>query len=128
MFPNLPVIRSSASMTRLFAALLGLALLLSTPPSSSALAGPATRPTFENVLEDARKGDGSAMRDVAKRLLDGDGVDKNSQEGFSWILKAAEAGNALAMNDVAICFAVGDGTTKDLAKALFWYRKGADAG
>lgn len=68
-----------------------------------------------------------AMRELGRVLLDGDGVDKNPEEGRAWLRKAAEAGDgpAMFMLGKALLDETGD---KGAAEAEEWLTKADSVG
>ena len=48
---------------------------------------------FKYLKEAAERGDLEAQRNMGIMLINGEGVDKNTQLGYQWIEKAANAGD-----------------------------------
>ena len=71
----------------------------------------------------AAQGDASAQASYGYQVLKGIGVEKNQQEGFSWIQKAAMQGDFYAEVVLANLFRRGEGTPADEEKASFWTQR-----
>lgn len=65
----------------------------------------------------AVKGGISAKKELAKRLLEGDGADKNAEQAVSLLEECASRGDAAAMLMLAKCCAFGSGTQQDAKRA-----------
>ncbi|MGE3625262.1 MAG: caspase family protein [Hyphomicrobiales bacterium] len=81
------------------------------------------RQRFAIYMEQARKGDASAMDSVGSAYMDGYGTAKNEIEGHHWRLKAAEAGYFYALSSVAIDYQYGNGVSEDKYKADQYWRR-----
>ena len=69
-----------------------------------------------------------AMEELARRLLQGDGVAKDVQAGAGWMLRAAERGSTQAAFNIGVMYERGFVVDRDSTKAVAWYGKAADAG
>jgi len=72
-------------------------------------------------------GDVSAMGNLGRRLLDGDGVTADARAGEEWLRKAAAANDPFAMWDLGRRLLDGDGITADARAGEEWLRKAAAA-
>lgn len=64
----------------------------------------------------------------ARKLLKGDGVEKDEKKGFQQMETAALAGHLPAMAGLGYLYSAGIGVSKDPEKAKEWFRKAADQG
>lgn len=62
------------------------------------------------------------------RLIRGEGVEANPEEGLAWIEKAAAGGDAKAANNLGALLAEGKLVMPDREKALYWFGRAAEAG
>jgi TPR repeat protein len=76
----------------------------------------------------ADQGDAAAQTQIGNMYAAGRGVDKNCDQGISWLSKSASQGYAWGQAALATKYLNGDCTAKDYAKAMDWYRKAADQG
>jgi TPR repeat protein len=76
----------------------------------------------------ATAGNADAMIELADRLVEGRGLDKNPQEALKWFQQAADAGNAQGWYGVGFMYSDGRLGTPDAAKGMTYFRKGAEAG
>ena len=84
---------------------------------------------FEDLLENAQKGDPDAQFQVAEKYYIGLGVEENEAEAAVWYKKAAGHGNVEAMMKLGeIYYLGGDGVEEDEAESKKWYQKAAKAG
>lgn len=74
----------------------------------------------------ARAGDASAQHELARRLIQGDGVEQNFNEGADWFREAAIQGVANAQYNLGVLYERGLGVTKDDVRALLWYHSAAE--
>jgi TPR repeat protein len=74
----------------------------------------------------ARVGDARAQHELAGRLIQGHGVEKNFSEGADWFRKAAIQGVANAQYNLGVLYERGLGVTADDVRALLWYQKAAE--
>lgn len=86
------------------------------------------------VLEKAKAGDVTAMREMSSRYSKGLGVEENALLAKEWLQKAdaatvkqlqqeAEAGNLSSMATLADRYDAGNGVVKDVDKASYWRNK-----
>jgi len=66
----------------------------------------------------AEAGDIWSMRDLARGLLNGDGVAADPVAGIYWMTEAAEAGNPWAQRDIGTSLVKGDGVERDVEKGI----------
>lgn len=76
----------------------------------------------------ADRGDSDAQFELGLRLITGEGVTKNVEEGAKFIEKAAKQKHLRAQHVMGTLHEDGVGMKKDLAKAAEWYRSSADLG
>lgn len=72
----------------------------------------------------AEQGDAKAQTRLGTMTLQGQGVDKNVDQGVAWYVKAARQGEAEAQNKLGQLYML----TKDYSQALVWFRKAAVQG
>lgn len=94
----------------------------STPPVVA-----LTKVAIDELRTRASADDVPAMEELARRLLQGDGVDKDQQAGAGWLLRAADRGSAQAAFNVGVMFERGFVVERDSTRAVEWYRKAAEA-
>lgn len=91
------------------------------PPSGT------NRPiSIDAVMNAARAGDPRSQHELARRYLQGDGVDQDFAEASEWFREAAIQGVANAQYNLAILYERGLGVTKDDVRALLWYHSAAE--
>ncbi|GBC08781.1 hypothetical protein RclHR1_08380002 [Rhizophagus clarus] len=103
---------------------------------------------YKKEAENGNNGNHQAMHDLATCYINGEGTEKNLEQGFYWHQKAVEYGDKNAMNclafhwyqksaengdeeaqyNLASLYYNGEGTEKDLEKAFYWYQKSAENG
>lgn len=105
------------------------------PPAPQAAPVPAEPPPADWTtlpIDDLRRradgGEAGAMEELARRLLQGDGVAKDVQAGAGWMLRAAERGSAQAAFNVGVMYERGFVVDRDSSRAVEWYGKAADGG
>jgi TPR repeat protein len=76
----------------------------------------------------AAHGETEAMLVYGMRLMQGEGIEANANEGLNWLQKAADAGDAQAWYAFGVVYLNGIGVESDFDKALGYLRKGAEAG
>jgi localization factor PodJL len=81
---------------------------------------------IEEVRKRADANDATAMEELARRLIQGNGVTKDPQAGAGWLLRAAEAGSAQAAFNVGVMYERGFVVERDSSRAVEWYRKAAE--
>lgn len=77
---------------------------------------------FKKAME---AGDLSGTYYYGKLLLDGNGVERNENDGFNYILRAAREGFPMAQYVTGECYLNGTGTTKNVETAYEWIGKAA---
>jgi TPR repeat protein len=95
-----------------------LATILSGPPAQAAAW----------VAAAAHNGIVEAQAVYGQYLLDGHGVERNTEEAFTWFRHAARRDHPMAMNMLGRCYEHGWGTAACAPVALYWYRLAARAG
>lgn len=79
------------------------------------------------VLTDAaRAGDPRSQLELARRYLQGDGIEQDFAEASEWFREAAIQGVANAQYNLAVLYERGLGVTKDDVRALLWYHSAAE--
>jgi len=66
--------------------------------------------------------------ELGRKLLRGEGVEKDTKKAFALISDAAAAGHPDAMGAMGYFYASSVEVQQDLAKAMEWFRRGAEAG
>jgi uncharacterized caspase-like protein len=79
-------------------------------------------------LEAAETGNTSAMIQLASLYLEGQGVQRDTNEALRWYQAAADVGDAQATFLIGRVYERGTGVARDLPKAVEWYRRAADLG
>ena len=88
---------------------------------------PATVGPFSLRLAAAR-GDPSAQFEVAVRLAEGTGTDKDMKQALLWYQRSAASGFAIAQFRLGTLYERGLGVKKDLARSQVWYTRAAQQG
>ncbi len=73
-------------------------------------------------------GDLSSTYYYGKLLMEGNGVDRNTADGFNYMLRAAREGFPMAQYQIGECYLSGNGATKNPETAYGWISKAAAAG
>ncbi len=76
----------------------------------------------------AERGEAEAQFELGLRLITGEGVKKNLEQGVHYIELAARQKHLRAQHILGTLYEDGIGVKKDLAKAASWYRTSADLG
>lgn len=76
----------------------------------------------------AERGEADAQFELGLRLITGEGVKKNLEQGVHYIELAARQKHLRAQHILGTLYEDGIGVKKDLAKAASWYRTSADLG
>ena len=76
----------------------------------------------------AEQGLALAQYNLALMYKNGEGVERNLQEAFSWYRKVAEQGLALAQYNLAYMYYRGEGVERNFQKAFEWFHKVAEQG
>jgi TPR repeat protein/peptidoglycan hydrolase-like protein with peptidoglycan-binding domain len=80
---------------------------------------------IDELRSKANADDVTAMEELARRLLLGEGVAKDQQAGAGWLLRAAQRGSAQAAFNVGVMYERGFVVERDSTKAIDWYRRAA---
>ncbi|SDR36642.1 hypothetical protein SAMN05443245_5130 [Paraburkholderia fungorum] len=91
------------------------------------LAGPPAQAAAW-VAAAAHNGIVEAQAVYGQYLLDGHGVERNTDEAFTWFRHAARRDHPMAMNMLGRCYEHGWGTARCAPVAVYWYRLAAQAG
>ncbi len=76
----------------------------------------------------ADRGDADAQFELGLRMITGEGLKKNLEEGIKSVEKAAKQKHLRAQHVLGTLYEDGVGVKKDLAKAAEWYRTSAELG
>ncbi len=76
----------------------------------------------------ADRGDADAQFELGVRMITGEGLKKNVEEGVKSVEKAAKQKHLRAQHVLGTLYEDGEGVKKDLAKAAEWYRSSAELG
>jgi TPR repeat protein len=87
-----------------------------------------TSSEFDKLRTRAQKEDSKSMLDLAVAYSEGDGVEHNDGEFFSWIRKAALAGEPEAAYELAYAYERGIGTQPDHERFVEWLEEAARLG
>jgi len=82
--------------------------------------------SIDALASAARAGDPRSQTELARRYIQGDGVDQDFAEGSEWFREAAIQGVASAQYNLAVLYERGLGVTKDDVRALLWYHSAAE--
>lgn len=82
--------------------------------------------SIDALMSAARAGDPRSQHELARRYIQGDGVDQDFAEGSEWFREAAIQGVASAQYNLAVLYERGLGVTKDDVRALLWYHSAAE--
>lgn len=83
----------------------------------------------EELIADAEGGDEDAMRELAKRYLNGDEeVEADPVKAVFWYTRLAETDDSNAQFDLGLHYAKGHGVPRDFAKALYWMERAEENG
>jgi localization factor PodJL len=98
------------------------------PPRANALEAAPAAAQIAILRQMADKGDAAAQYDLAARLAEGRGVDRDLAASVSWFEKAAAQGLAQAQYRLGALYEKGSGVPRDLARARGLYEKAATQG
>ena len=84
--------------------------------------------SIEKLEELAAHGDIQAKKELARRLIEGEGVEKNEEKAVSLLEPCATHGDADAMLMLANCCVYGDGIEQDTERAETLFRESAKRG
>ena len=76
----------------------------------------------------AAKGDAAAQFEVASRIAEGKGADKDVKDAVQWYQRSAASGFPMAQFRLGNLYERGIGVKKDLARAQVWYSRAAELG
>ncbi len=82
--------------------------------------------SITTLKNEARAGDPRAQHELARRLIQGDGVEQNFAEASELFREAAIQGVANAQYNLGVLYERGLGVTKDDVRALLWYHSAAE--
>ncbi|MDG2284567.1 MAG: SEL1-like repeat protein [Alphaproteobacteria bacterium] len=82
--------------------------------------------TIKALQQQARAGDATAQYELARRLIEGDGIEQDFGDGSDWFREAAIQGMANAQYNLGVLYERGLGVTKDDVRALLWYHSAAE--
>lgn len=82
--------------------------------------------TIKALQQQARAGDATAQHELARRLIEGDGIEQDFGDGSDWFREAAIQGMANAQYNLGVLYERGLGVTKDDVRALLWYHSAAE--
>ncbi len=74
----------------------------------------------------AERGDTEAMYQIARRLTNGTGIDKNKEAAYKWYTQAADRDHLNSINQLAVCYSSGEGVTRNATKAFTLFKQAAD--
>lgn len=84
--------------------------------------------SLKELRDRARRGDVSAMRRLAKRLINGDGVDRDTATGAEWMRRSANGGDSGAMLWMGDLHRQGKGVPRNINMAMQYWQAAAKAG
>jgi localization factor PodJL len=76
----------------------------------------------------AAQGDAAAQFEVAARIAEGRGADKDLKDAAQWYQRSASSGFALSQFRLGTLYERGAGVDKDIARAKVWYGRAAEQG
>jgi TPR repeat protein len=85
-----------------------------------------TKNSIKVLRQQARAGDAVAQHELARRLIEGDGIKQDFGDGSDWFREAAIQGMANAQYNLGVLYERGLGVTKDDVRALLWYHSAAE--
>jgi len=120
--------RKSLFQNMAIVGMLALALCLSQPVLGQSPTFDSTT-TVDQLNTMASRGNGDAMLELGERLIQGQGVATNVDEGLKWLTKAADAGKMEAWYDLGFVYSNGliDGKP-NIVEAMKYFQKGDDLG
>lgn len=121
--------RNFAHMTTVRPPLKSFGILAAILVSFSTLSAQLAQRVDEKDLQSwADRGDADAQFELGLRMITGEGVKKNLEEGIKLVEKAAKQKHLRAQHVLGTLYEDGVGVKKDLAKAAEWYRSSAELG
>lgn len=103
-------------------------ILLSLLSFSILASGIADAQTPRQLLNDARRGNVTAMRTLGKRLIQGKGIKHDPKNGVKWLEMAADKGDHRAMFMLGDLHYKGIAVSKDEEKAIRYYKMADELG
>jgi localization factor PodJL len=76
----------------------------------------------------AAQGDAAAQFEVASRIAEGRGADKDLKDAAQWYQRSASSGFAISQFRLGTLYERGAGVDKDIARAKVWYGRAAEQG
>jgi localization factor PodJL len=76
----------------------------------------------------AAQGDAAAQFEVASRIAEGRGADKDLKDAAQWYQRSASSGFAMSQFRLGALYERGAGVDKDIARAKVWYGRAAEQG
>ena len=76
----------------------------------------------------AAQGDAAAQFEVASRLAEGRGADKDLKDAAQWYQRSASSGFAMSQFRLGTLYERGAGVDKDVSRAKVWYGRAAEQG
>lgn len=89
---------------------------------------PAQQVDEQELRTWAERGDADAQFELGLRLITGEGIKKNLEQGVKFVEKAAKQKHLRAQHIMGTLYEDGVGVKKDIAKAAEWYRISAELG
>jgi len=83
---------------------------------------------INNLMKQARAGDGSAASLLGDAYREGEVVEQSWEQAFRWYTLAARAGDVEAQNNLGTLYLEGFYCPEDHEQAVYWYRKSAEQG
>jgi uncharacterized protein len=83
---------------------------------------------FNQLQQEAERGDADAQYCLANAYYNGNGVSRNPADGATWLIKAAEQGHTKAQCDLGVMYQKGHGVEQSYQDAVKWYRAAAEQG
>lgn len=83
---------------------------------------------INNLMKQARAGDGGAASLLGDAYREGDEVEQSWEQAFRWYTLGARAGDVEAQNNLGTLYLEGHYCPEDHEQAVYWYRKSAEQG
>ena len=78
------------------------------------------------LIESAESGTVDSMYKLAQRMRDGEGMEKDEKQAFTWFEKSYQRGLKKAVVDIGKCYENGTGVACDREKAVHYYKLGVE--
>ena len=78
------------------------------------------------LIQSAESGTVDSMYKLAQRMRDGEGMDKDEKQAFTWFEKSYKGGLKKAVVDLGKCYEDGTGVARDMEKAILYYKLGVE--